>query len=224
MNIDTCYLKEEYTEEEFHSDFKRLLETKITTNTKKLESKLKTFFKDEEINIKPVSCSDIITLLTSERELAVITVHLLELFDTNFPSLKGDEVTFIGSTFLKYGEQEPYLQHCISIANTISVKEGQVIECYDSEKEILCAWSKLIKEMDPDIIIGYNIFGFDYKFMFDRAKENDCVTQFMDMGRTNDIPSELDEQNIIVASGPYDLTWIPMAGRLQIDVYTYMRK
>jgi hypothetical protein len=36
--------------------------------------------------------------------------------------------------------------------------------------------------------------------MFDRAKENDCVTQFMDMGRTNDIPNELDEQNIIVNS------------------------
>ena len=226
MNIDTCYLKEEYTEEEFQIDFKRLLETKITTNTKKLESKLKTFFKDDDVNIsiKPLACSDIITLLSSERELAIITVHLLELFDTNFPKLKGDEVTFIGSTFLKYGEQEPYLQHCISIANTVSVKDDQVIECYDSEREILCAWSKLIKEMDPDIIIGYNIFGFDYKFMFDRAKENDCVHKFMDIGRTHDIPAELDEQNIIVASGPYDLTWIPMAGRLQIDVYTYMRK
>jgi DNA polymerase elongation subunit (family B) len=50
--------------------------------------------------------------------------------------------------------------------------------------------------MDPDIIIGYNIFGFDYKFMYDRATENDCLYNFMDMGRTNDIPTELDEQNI----------------------------
>jgi DNA polymerase elongation subunit (family B) len=224
INIDPCYLKDAtFTEEQFNIQYNKLLQTKLN-NTKKLESKLKSFFKDEDVSIKSIKCSDIITLLSSDEEMPIKIVHLLELFDNNFPKLKGDEVTFIGSTFLKYGEQEPFLQHCISISDTKTVKENQLIECYDSEKEILCAWSKLIKKMDPDIIIGYNIFGFDYKFMYDRAKENECVEEFMDMGRTNDIPSELDEQNIVVASGPYDLTWIPMAGRLQIDLYTYMRK
>jgi len=225
-SIDKCYLKNNtYTEEEFMIDYNKILATKLS-NTKKLESKLKSFFDDEETVIKPtqLSCSNIINLLMTDEEISIKIVHLLDLFDTHFPSLKGDEVTFIGSTFLNYGEQEPYLNHCISIANTVSVKDNQVIECYDTEREILCAWSKLIKKMDPDIIIGYNIFGFDYKFMFDRAKENNCVEKFMDMGRTNIIPTELDEQNIVVASGPYDLTWIPMSGRLQIDLYTYMRK
>ena len=45
---------------------------------------------------------------------------LTKSFDTKveneviFPPLKGDEVTFIGTTFLRYGEEEPYLNHCIA--------------------------------------------------------------------------------------------------------------
>jgi DNA polymerase elongation subunit (family B) len=226
MRIDACYTKNDnYSEEEFIIDYKKIIESKLN-NSKKIESRLKEFFKDEEnISIKNnVNCSDIVTLLSSDVEMALVSVQLLELFDLYLPKLKGDEVTFIGSTFVNYGEEEPFLNHCICIANTKCVQENQVIECYDSEKDILCAWSKLIKTIDPDIIIGYNIFGFDYNFMFNRAKENDCVNEFMNMGRTNDIPTELDEQNIVVASGPYDLAWIPMTGRLQIDLYTYMRK
>ena len=87
------------------------------------------------------------------------------------------------------------------------------------------AWTKLIQREDPDIIIGYNIFGFDYPFMFDRADENHCVDAFMDFSRTKrEQKKELDETSIVLASGAYDLKYPPMEGRLQIDVFTYMRK
>ena len=36
--------------------------------------------------------------------------------------------------------------------------------------------------------------------------------------------SDLDDTNIILASGAYELKYPPMEGRLQIDVFTYMRK
>ena len=32
-----------------------------------------------------------------------------------FPKLEGDKVTFIGSTFLKHGQEYPYLNHCIAL-------------------------------------------------------------------------------------------------------------
>ena len=101
----------------------------------------------------------------------------------------------------------------------------QVIDCYDNERDVLIAWTKLIQQEDPDIIIGYNIFGFDYPFMYDRAKENYCVNEFMQFSRTKlDEKKELDETSIVLASGAYDLKYPPMEGRLQIDVFTYMRK
>ena len=223
LRIDNCYLKLEYSEDQFHKDYKKLIDAKLE-HSKELKSKLKLYFEDEEVEFKKATCSDIITLIGSSTELPIKTIYLLDMLDDIFPDLKGDEVTFIGSTFVNYGEETPYLNHCICIADTAIVKEGQFLECYDNEKDILCAWSALIQKEDPDIIIGYNIFGFDYKFMFSRASENYCVDQFMKLGRTNDVPTELLEQHIVLASGPYDLAWIPMIGRLQIDLYTYMRK
>ena len=43
----------------------------------------------------------------------------------NFPALEGDKVTFIGSTFVRYGEKEPYLNHCIAL-NSCDSLEGKV--------------------------------------------------------------------------------------------------
>ena len=44
-------------------------------------------------------------------------------------------------------------------------------------KEVLMAWTRLIQDEDPDIIID-NIFGFDYQFMFIRAQELHCEEEF----------------------------------------------
>ena len=169
----------------------------------------------------------IMTLLPdSAVEAKVKTSYLLEALNRVFPGLEGDYVTFIGSTFVTYGEEESQLNHCICLNDTSNLdKRTQVIECYDNERDVLVAWTKLIQREDPDIIIGYNIFGFDYPFMFDRADENHCVDAFMDFSRTKrEQKKELDETSIVLASGAYDLKYPPMEGRLQIDVFTYMRK
>ena len=44
----------------------------------------------------------------------------------------------------------------------------EVVPCKD-EKDLLIKWSELIKEYDPDFITGYNIFGFDFKYIKDRV-------------------------------------------------------
>ena len=98
------------------------------------------------------------------------------------------------------------------------------MECYKTERDALCAWSEVIRREDPDIIIGYNIFGFDYRFMYDRASETNCIDDFMNLGRNIRYSTELEESSIVLASGPYELTRLPMQGRLQVDMYTYMRK
>ena len=42
---------------------------------------------------------------------------------SGFPSLEGDKVTFIGSTFLNYGEQKPYLNNCLALNTCADVPE-----------------------------------------------------------------------------------------------------
>ena len=165
-------------------------------------------------------------LQDASKETKVKTSYLLQALNTYFPELEGDYVTFIGSTFVTYGKEESELNHCICLGNTTNIeKKNQVIECYDNEKDVLIAWANLIQKEDPDIIIGYNIFGFDYPFMYDRADENNCILEFMKLSRYNgEVKEELDETSIILASGAYDLKYPNMEGRLQIDVFTYMRK
>ena len=62
--------------------------------------------------------------------------------------------------------------------------EGSVVEAYDNERDVLLAWTRFIQKLDPDIITGYNIFGFDFAFMWHRAEELDCVDEFSLLGRS----------------------------------------
>ena len=162
---------------------------------------------------------------------------LTEMLDTVFPPLEGDKVTFIGSTFLRYDDSMPYMNHCIAL-NTCDPVNGAIIESYSTEKDVLLAWRNLILREDPDIIIGYNIFGFDYKFMFDRAKENHIVHDFLQLSRiqkeicanlkrdpdSGTMEYKIEESSISIASGQYELYFIKMVGRLQIDLLNYFRR
>lgn len=156
-----------------------------------------------------------------------------------FPELEGDKVTFIGSTFMKYGDSAPYLNHCLVLGSCDPV-DGATIESVNSESDLLLKWAELIQSENPDIIIGYNIFGFDYEFMFRRAQENRCASEFLQLSRRKEEvcatqkvvdfkTGELGELSIehakvVLASGEYDLKYFKTAGRLQIDMYTYFRR
>ena len=76
----------------------------------------------------------------------------------------------------------PYLNHCLVVGSCDDIP-GAKIESVHSERELLTKWSKLIQKEDPDIIIGYNIFGFDYEFMFRRSQETFCVDEFLKLSR-----------------------------------------
>jgi DNA polymerase elongation subunit (family B) len=155
--------------------------------------------------------------------------------NANFPRLEGDKCTFIGSTFMNYGEQEPFKNHCI-VLNTCSKLpiDNSIVESYSTEKEVLMAWQKLVQRENPDIIIGYNIFGFDYQFMFHRAEETGCVDEFLKLSRVKDEICgtkdnetgryKIEESSIQIASGQHDLHFIKMNGRLQVDLYNFYRR
>jgi len=188
--------------------------------------------------IKVSKTCTIIDLLVSDkytRDAKITRVD--ESLTQLFPPLKGDEVTFIGSTFMRNGEPEPYLNHCL-VVGTCDTVNGVTIETAKTERELLLQWTELVNSENPDIIIGYNIFGFDYEFMFRRAIENNCAKIFLllsrrvgelcvkDKGFNDDDATALDIEHtkIALASGDYDLKYIKQTGRLQIDMYMYLRR
>jgi len=182
---------------------------------------------------KKATISDIICDKKFERDGKINEINIS--LNATFPRLEGDKCTFIGSTFMNYGEQEPYFNHCI-VLNTCTKMpiENSVVESYNTEKEVLLAWQQLIQRENPDIIIGYNIFGFDYEFMFRRAEENNCVQDFLKLSRNKDEicanydketnKYKIEESSIQIASGQHDLKFIKINGRLQVDLYNFFRR
>jgi DNA polymerase elongation subunit (family B) len=195
------------------------------------ENQYKTHYKS--YNDKKASIVDILCDKKYEREGKLNELNIS--LNAKFPKLEGDKVTFIGSTFMKYGDKDPYFNHCI-VLNTCSPLqiENSVVESYNTEQDVLLAWQKLVQQENPDIIIGYNIFGFDYQFLFNRAKENNCVEEFLKLSRVKDeICGKKDkdtgrwmieESSIQIASGQHDLHFIQMNGRLQVDLYNFYRR
>ena len=153
-----------------------------------------------------------------------------------FPKVAGDKVTFIGSTFLNYGELKPYLNNCL-VLDTCSelpnVPNQEVVEC-ETEAELLVKWAELVQREDPDIVIGYNIWGFDWEYMFRRSIETSCVDDFIKLSRNvgeNSVNRDwktrqlkLHESVINIASGTHDLKYVHMNGRLQIDLFNVFRR
>jgi len=150
-----------------------------------------------------------------------------------FPALEGDQITFIGTTFSKYGEPEPYRNHCFVVGSCDKVEHLE-IDSVSTERDLLLQWTQLIHEENPDIIIGYNIFGFDYEFMFQRAKELECMPSFTSLSRNLEEQgykkniktgeTTLEETKNVLASGEYNLHYPVISGRLQIDLLFYFRR
>jgi DNA polymerase elongation subunit (family B) len=140
-------------------------------------------------------------------------------------AIEGDKTTFIGSTFWRTGEKEQYLNNCIVLGESSDIDMPNTeITCVDTEKKLLLAWRDLIVREDPDIIIGYNIFGFDYAFMCDRAKETSCLPDFLKLSRNKNEICEVKESTLQIASGSHALKYIDMNGRVSIDLYNYFRR
>ena len=104
------------------------------------------------------------------------------ILDNAFPEVAGDKVVQIGTTIQRFGESGCYLKHMITLGGCTDI-EGVEVESYDNEEDVLLAWARFIQELDPDVITGYNIFGFDFSFMWQRAEELGIVKEFALLGR-----------------------------------------
>jgi DNA polymerase elongation subunit (family B) len=187
----------------------------------------------KKYNDKQATIVDILCDKTFERDNKLYELNLA--LSSCFPKLEGDKVTFIGSTFMNYGEQEPHKNHCIVLNSCSDMPiQNSVVESYQTEREVLLAWQQLVERENPDIVIGYNIFGFDYEFMFRRAEETGCVNEFLKLSRNSDEVCgtkdkdtqkiKIEETSIQIASGQHDLKFIKMNGRLQVDLYNFFRR
>ena len=140
--------------------------------------------------------------------------------DGSFPQAEraGDKIIQIGTTFSRYGEQDCYRKHIITLGSCDPI-EGVDVESYETEAEVLMAWCRLMKEENPDIITGYNIFGFDERYLYGRSIKLGCHAEFSFLGRLNDEHSDFKEKNLSSSAlGDNFLYFYERIGRVNIDL------
>lgn len=144
------------------------------------------------------------------------------------PDEPGNEVIQIATVFQRYGEAVPYACHVLCLGETSPVPDSHTA-CFESEPELLAAWSRLIKEHHTDILMGYNVWGFDMEFMYKRAMfhfgDEGHRDAFLNCGKLREHTSGL--KKTVLSSSAYghnEFLILETPGILQIDMIHVLRK
>ncbi len=141
-----------------------------------------------------------------------------------FPPIEGDNIIQIGTTIHRYGETSCFYKSIITLGTCDPIEGVDVQEC-ETEEEVLKKWKELIINTDPDVITGYNIFGFDMSYIWDRANELNILYEISTIGRIVDKPCQyLEKQLSSSALGDNLLKYIDMDGRVMIDVMKVVQR
>ncbi len=94
---------------------------------------------------------------------------------------------------------------------------------FNSEREMLEAFVKHLRQVNPDVITGWNIFGFDLEYIYNRMILSGC-TDFV-LGRLDDENAELTVKNLSSnALGNNTLKMVKMTGRYVFDMYQEIKR
>ena len=134
------------------------------------------------------------------------------------PTNASDVVFQIGMTTGAFGSTAPLERKCLCLKQT----DGADCESFGTERELLERFGEYLAAADPDIITGWNIFGFDLEYMYKRAMRCGVETLW---GRRTDVPSELVVKNLSSSAlGNNELKMVPMVGRYVFDLFQDIKR
>ena len=163
--------------------------------------------------------------LISIKEQNELEVKLNKILTDILPQLEGDKIIQIGTTVHKYGSDNIIYKNIISLNTCDDIENTDVIVC-KTEKELLLNWKELMIRLNPDILIGYNIYGFDMEYMWIRAQENSILDEFSTgLGKTINRKVSLIKQKLASAAmGENILKYFDMDGTVIIDLFKVMQR
>ena len=160
-----------------------------------------------------------------EYEVEPTTPNQLEqLFNDHLPELEGDKIIQIGTTVHTYGQTQCSYKNIITLDTCDDIPGVDVLSC-KTEKEMIKEWCKLVNRIDPDIITGYNILGFDFEYIFKRASELHCKSSVLKCSRIKDHKSKYIEKMLASSAlGENVLKYFEMEGRVFIDLMKVVQR
>lgn len=121
---------------------------------------------------KPLAETGIAPLLIASFDGEMLSGRKMRDGNRSFPNAlrPEDPVICIGTTLWRYGsDQYDRFVFCLNSVDPTLVPDTTVFT-FTSEEALLAAWRDfIVLEADPDALIGYNIWGFDFKYFACRA-------------------------------------------------------
>jgi DNA polymerase elongation subunit (family B) len=180
----------------------------------------------------------------STKEKDALVGLLGKYLDDILPRCKGDPIIQIGCTVHTYGQSQCSQKYLVSNGTCDPIPDTQVLVCH-SEAEMIRSWVDLVNAIDPDIVTGYNILGFDFKFIYHRAVELGVQYYLLsNMGRlehTGDAPESstcngkyvppsitasrfVESKLSSSALGDNIMCYIDMPGRVIVDILKVVQR
>lgn len=132
------------------------------------------------------------------------------------PTLRSDYITQIGVS-IKNGAESIKVCFVVGPVEPTGGPLGSFkVISFETERKMLIGWFKYIHDENPDCIVGYNINGFDWGYIYARTNLLG-VTNYRYCSRLQNTFAEFVEND----SGT---TILEIPGVNQIDVYHYFRK
>lgn len=159
----------------------------------------------------PVQCDDIAPLRIMSFDIECYSD------DGSFPNPnKPDNVVFqIAMTTKTFGGLGDTVEKVC-----LCLKETHGHEWYKTERELLERFGEYMRECDPDIVTGWNIFGFDLEYLICRMQKIKCNPYSHVWGRRKNKTIELVEKKLASgALGSNILKMVPMTGRYVFDLF-----
>lgn len=194
---------------------------------------------DEETDIRVIRCSweDV----SPEKSPPKPTAPFKSLFwdiecysrSGDFPVAKPMNAKDPGDPIIQIGcvlkDSDGSIQKTIFVLETCDNIPGVDVKFFPSEKEMLLAWFDWLIEVNPDIWVGYNIFGFDEKYLWQRS-EVLKITMDDNLQKLSRLfghggKVKLDEKRLASSAlGDNFLHTLSLQGRLQVDLYHVVKR
>ncbi|KAJ7945210.1 DNA polymerase [Quillaja saponaria] len=141
----------------------------------------------------------------------------------HFPEPTHDPVIQVANLVTLQGEDQPLIRNVMTLKSCSPIV-GVDVMSFDTEREVLLAWRDFIRQVDPDIIIGYNICKFDLPYLIERA-ETLKISEFPLLGRIKS--SRVRVKDTTFSSRQYgtrESKEVTVEGRVQFDLLQVMQR
>ena len=144
--------------------------------------------------------------------------------DEEFPQANRieDQIIQIGIVFYTFGKED-MTKYILTLKNCDEI-EDVIVRSFDKEIDLLLEFQKIIQEEDPDILTGYNIYGFDEKYINGRVKLL-RISEFGFLSRIGDRTQFKEDVKLSSAAlGDNLMHYYNTVGRVQIDLMKLVQK